>query len=70
MAALTMVPTKDNGEFYNLIQLEQNEAGDMHVNWHPDLIGNFDLCAAFLKVLVMAAQEMLDESGGEPATVN
>ena len=62
MAALTAVPAKDNGEFYNLIQLERNEEGDVHVTWHPNLATDRDAMYQALQMVISAAAKLFEET--------
>ena len=58
---LRAVPVDEKTEWWTVVHLELNDAGDVRVGWHPKVLTDPDMVNEVLEALVRAAEQMWEE---------
>jgi hypothetical protein len=52
------ITASQTSDFHNLVRVQRNDAGDLVVTWHPDIICDPDAIVAILRALADAAESL------------
>lgn len=56
---LTVVPTDQASEFWDIVRVQTNAEGNVLITWHPDIVRDPERVEAILMGLRLAAEEAM-----------
>jgi hypothetical protein len=58
---LRVLPVDQKAEWWTVVHLELNDAGDVRVEWHPNVLANPYMVNEVLQALVYAAEQAWED---------
>ena len=58
---LRAVPADQKAEWWTVVHLELNDAGEVRVEWHPNVLANPDMVNEVLEALGRAAEQAWED---------